>query len=151
MPDLSLKASHDYWSNFRDQSIYRVVSFLESSEEWTFDGNPELEAAMQDLGAALEGIVKFELKQQADYVDIGNHVKSARVLRLMQAIDTIHPGSASKLLMYVEDTTRSDTDPAGLFLRRNVVFERLRLLGRIFSEERLNLLQKALDKDSDHA
>ncbi len=151
MPDLSLKASHDYWANFRDQSIYRVVSFLESSEEWTFDGNPELEAAMQDLGSALEGIVKFELKQQADYVDIGNHVKSARVLRLMQAIDTIHPGSASKLLMYVEDTTRSDTDPAGLFLRRNVVFERLRLLGRIFSEERLNLLQKALDKDSDHA
>ena len=35
------------------------------------------------------------------------------------------------------------------FLRRNVVFERLRLLGRVFGEDRLKLVIKALEESGD--
>jgi intracellular multiplication protein IcmW len=36
-------------------------------------------------------------------------------------------------------------DAAGFFLKRNIVFERLRLLTRAFSESRLKMVSQALE------
>ncbi len=36
---------------------------------------------------------------------------------------------------------------ANLFLRRNIVFERLRLLARIFSKERIELMLQLLEQE----
>lgn len=149
MPDLSQKASLEYWQSYPDPMIFRVIALMESMEDWTYDTNPDLEAAMNRLGNSLENTTKFELKNQDDYLNMGNHIFIGRILRTMQAIDTTHPGSASRLLMHAEENTKSDNDPAGLFLRRNIVFERLRLLARVFSQERLTMIQKALEKDDD--
>ena len=44
--------------------------------------------------------------------------------------------------------TKSEKDIPGAFLKRNIIFERLRLLGRIFSPERIELIQNSLE-DSD--
>ena len=71
--------------------------------------------------------------------------RAGRGLRLLQSIDTVHPGSASKVIMHAEQTTISSTDPAGFFLKRNIVFERLRLLSRVFCEYRLKLVARALE------
>lgn len=149
MADLSLQKSHEFWKNYPDPMIYRVISFMESVENWTLDGNPDLEASITDLGNSLEGVTNFELKNQEAYINLGNYISMSRILHLMQAIDTTHPGSASRLLMHAEDNTKSDDDPEGLFLRRNIVFERLRLLGRIFSNERLQIVQQALEGEED--
>ncbi|OGT30570.1 MAG: phosphoesterase [Gammaproteobacteria bacterium RIFCSPHIGHO2_12_FULL_35_23] len=151
MPDISQKASLDYWNSYPDSMIFRVIALMESMEKWVYDGDPTLEQALKQMGDSLEGIVKFELKKQAEYLNIGNHIHMGRILRIMQAVDTTHPGSASRLLMYAEENTKNDQDPSGLFLRRNIVFERLRLLARVFSQERLLLVQKALEKDDDNA
>lgn len=149
VPDLSQKASLEYWQDYPDPMIFRVIALMESMETWTYDNQPNIETALKQLGDSLENVAKFELKKQNEYLGIGNHLHIGRVLRLMQAIDTTHPGSASRLLMFAEENTKSDSDPAGLFLRRNIVFERLRLLARVFSSERLTLVQKALEK-GDH-
>jgi intracellular multiplication protein IcmW len=149
MPDLSQKASLEYWNEYPDPMIFRVIALMESMENWTYDGNPELEKAFVALGNSLEGATNFELKKQDEYLNFGNHIHVGRILRIMQAIDTTHPGSASRLLMHAEETTKNDEDPAGLFLRRNIVFERLRLLGRVFSTERLTTVQKALERDDE--
>ena len=66
------------------------------------------------------------------------------MLCVLQSIDTAHPGGASKVLMYAEENSTSNQDIPGLFLRRNIVFERLRLLGRVFAEERVDIVMKAL-------
>jgi intracellular multiplication protein IcmW len=68
-------------------------------------------------------------------------------LRLLQAIDTVHPGSASRVLMHAEETNLGEQDPSGFFLKRNIIFERLRLLSRVFSENRLTLVLRALKGD----
>jgi intracellular multiplication protein IcmW len=47
--------------------------------------------------------------------------------------------------MHAEEISQSPDDEAGLFLRRNIVFERLRLLARVFSQPRLALILKALE------
>lgn len=150
MVDLTQKGSLEYWKDYPDPMIFRVIAFMESMEHWVYDGNPELEKALTELGNSLDDVIKFELKKQEEYVKVTNHIHMSRVLRLMQGIDIISPGSASRLLMYAEENTRSDNDTTGLFLRRNIVFERLRLLARVFSADRLTLIQRALEKDEDH-
>lgn len=148
MPDLSLAASHEFWKEYPDPMIYRVIAFMEGVENWTFDGNPELEEALTELGKELEDIGKLDLNALSHeelFIRFGNYLRTSRVLRLLQAIDSVHPGSASKVLMYAEEHSESVNDPAGLFLRRNIVFERLRLLGRVFSAQRINLVLKALE------
>ena len=57
-------------------------------------------------------------------------------------------GRDPHVFMHAEDTTQSDDDTAGIFLRRNIVFERLRLLGRVFGEDRFRLVIKALEESS---
>jgi len=148
MPDLSTRASHEYWKNYNDQMIYRVISFMESVEHWITD-NPEIDQAMEKLGDSLENVTDFELANEDHYIKIANFLKMPRVLRLLQAIDTTHPGSASRLLMYAEENSNDSDDAAGLFLRRNIVFERLRLLARIFAPERFAILAKAVEREDE--
>lgn len=145
MPDMSHEGAHRFWKDFQDPMIYRVIAFMEAVEEWTQDGATDLEAAMQQLGTKLDELGNYEIGKEADFVHLAGHIKMGRVLRLMQALDSSHPGAASKLLIHAEETSQTNDDPAGLFLRRNVVFERLRLLSRVFAPERFALITRALE------
>lgn len=148
MPDLSHKASAQYWFDYPDPMIYRVITFMESVENWTLDNDPDLEAAMERLGRELDDIEKIDmgmLNQEEAFIRIVGNIKSGRGLRLLQAIDTVHPGSASRVLIYAEETSSGSYDAAGFFLKRNITFERLRLLARVFSEYRLKLVARALE------
>jgi intracellular multiplication protein IcmW len=145
MPDLSHEAVHQFWRNYADPTIYRVISFMEGVEDWTHDDNPEFEKTLQTLGKALDNIDNIELQQEELIVELVTHIKTGRGLRLLMCLDNAYPGAAAKVLMYAEEHTKSEQDNAGIFLRRNIVFERLRLLGRVFAPERLKLVLKALE------
>jgi intracellular multiplication protein IcmW len=148
MPDLSHEASARYWNDYVDPMIYRVVTFMESVEDWTLDGDPQFEQAMTQLGKELDDLTTIDMNtlgQEANFIRIVGNIKTGRGLRLLQAIDTAHPGSASKILIHAEETPIGGYDAAGFFLKRNIVFERLRLLARVFSEYRLKLVMRALE------
>ena len=148
MPDLSYAAAARYWFEYIDPMIYRVVTFMESVEEWTLDGNPDFEQAMTQLGQELDSLAQIDMEklgQKDSFIRIVGNIKTGRGLRLLQTIDVAHPGSASKVLMYAEQNTLSSEDPAGFFLKRNIVFERLRLISRVFCEYRLKLVLRALE------
>lgn len=150
MPDLSHEASAKYWFEYLDPMIYRVITFMESVEDWTVDGTPDFEAAMVKLGKELDDIEKIDmslLAEEEKFIRIVGNIKSGRGLRLLQAIDTVHPGSASRVLIHAEETSLGSYDPAGFFLKRNIVFERLRLLSRVFCQYRLKLVLRALEGD----
>jgi intracellular multiplication protein IcmW len=146
MPDLSYKEVHQFWRDYQDPMILRVITFMESVEDWTLDGDPEVEVAIKALGELLEDIGNIDLQQENSMIEVLAHIKTGRGLRLLMCLDMAYPGAAAKILMKAEEVTRSQADNAGLFLRRNVVFERLRLLGRVFSEDRLKLVTKALEE-----
>jgi len=148
MPTLDLASSHEFWKNYQDSMIYRVIAFMESVEGWTLDGNPNLEEAVTALGNNLDKITRFELSKEEQFITLCAHIKTSRILRILQAIDTIDPGSASKVLMYAEENNNPEHPMAGLFLRRNIVFERLRLLARVFSSQRFELVLKALEQEN---
>lgn len=146
MPDLSHTAVHQFWEDYQDPIIYRVIAFMESVEDWTLDGNANLEEALKNLGEALEDIGNIDLQQENDMIEICAHLKMGRCLRLLMCLDQAYPGAAAKVLMHAEEITKSDSDIPGIFLRRNIVFERLRLLGRVFAQDRFKLILKALEE-----
>jgi intracellular multiplication protein IcmW len=148
MPNLDLQASHEFWKNYEDPMIFRVISFMETAEGFTLDGNPALEQSMTQLGETLNKLTRFELGKEDQFIDLCCHLKTSRILRLLQALDTIDPGSASKLLMFAEEHNSPENPMAGLFLRRNIIFERLRLLARVFAPERFETVLKALEHEN---
>lgn len=145
MPDLSHQAVHQFWRDYQDPIIYRVIAFMEGVEDWTLDGNPALEESIRELGETLEDIGNIDLQQEDAMIKLVGHIKTGRGLRLLMALDMAYPGAAAKVLMHAEEVTRSEGDTAGIFLRRNIVFERLRLLGRVFGQDRFKLVLKTLE------
>jgi intracellular multiplication protein IcmW len=148
MPDLTLEGALKFWSQYQDPVIPRVVAFMESVETWPLDGDPTVEEALNKLSKELESISDLDfskLGQEMLLIHIACSLKMSRALRFLHIIDTAHPGTASRLFTHAEQLTQRMDDPPGLLLRRNVVFERLRLLARVFSQERFALVLKALE------
>lgn len=148
MTDLSLEASRSFWHDYPDPMIYRVIMFMEGVENWTLDGHPDVEKALAELAKVLEDVSKLDLDKlnfKDTLIQFCGHLKSSRVLRILQAFDVAHPGAAAKILVHAEETSQTVDDAPGLFLRRNVIFERLRLLSRVFSQERMSFISKALE------
>ena len=146
MPKLDLNSAHEFWHEYNDLTIHRVISFMESVENWTKDGDPALEKAVDELGDALDSLSKIEMREEESFIKLAAFLKMPRLLRMLQAVDSISPGAASKVLMYAEEKSAGN-NLISLFLKRNIVFERLRLLSRVFSPERFALATKALGSE----
>lgn len=148
MPDMSLEAVHTFWHDYDKKTLYRIVTSLEGIESWAADADPSVEKALMQLGENLDHLSEFEITDEAILIKVLANIRTSRALRLMQFIDVLKPGTASKLLIYAEEHTKdaaSKNRYAELFLKRNLAFERLQLLGRVFAPERINLVLKALE------
>jgi intracellular multiplication protein IcmW len=148
MPKLDLPETHKYWKNYEDPLIYRIVAFMETVEDWSLDGNQELEAELVKLGDSLDKLTSFNLGKEDLFVKLCAHIKTSRILRILQAIESLSGGSASRVITYAQKMHSNKKDKVStLFLRRNVAFERLRVLSRVFAPERLSLVLKTLEQD----
>lgn len=146
MPDLNPDAVAKHWQEKHDYALYRIISTMEAVESWTLDGDPEFEALLTEIANSVDGLSTFNVSEEESFIKFFNAVKASRALRLLQSIDQLMPGSASKLLVFAEVSSSSKEDTPGFFLNRNLVFERLQLLGRIFAPERFRMVMSALEK-----
>lgn len=152
MPNLSTKAVHAFWHDYDKRTLYRIVTSMEGLENWTLDSDPNVDEQLLRLGDAVENTTNFEVKNQSMLIKILANTRSSRALRLMQFLDVLKPGTASKLLVFAEEQTKEAENKnwyADLFLKRNLVFERMQLLGRVFAQERVNLILRALENVDD--
>ncbi len=154
MPDLHLDAVNAFWDSYDRRTLYRVIVALERVENWVIDDIPEIEAALIRLGEVMDQASGFELSEEAKFIRVLANTRAGRALRLLQALDIAKPGSASQLLMYAEEASAEGEgktpDPVSqLFLRRNLVFERLQLLSRVFAPQRVSLVLKALEQQDE--
>ena len=145
MPNYSQEAAHEFWYRFKDQNVYGVIVRMESIEDWTVDGDEDLEQALETLGSNMDNVDNIDLEQHEKFIQLTAYLKLSRALRILQALDTAYPGAAAKLIAAAEQL--SPTNPhAKLFLSRNVIFERLRLLTRVLAPERVILVQSAIEE-----
>lgn len=154
MPDLHLDAVNAFWDSYDRRTLYRVIVALERVEHWVLDDSPEIEAALIRLGEVLDESHEFELSQEAKLIRVLACTRASRALRLLQSLDIAKPGTASQLLMFAEEASdesegKTPDRYAQLFLRRNLVFERLQLLSRVFAPPRVSLVLKALEQQSE--
>ena len=154
MPDLHLDSVHAFWDSYDRRTLYRVIVGLERVEHWVLDGEPAVDVALIRLGEVMDQGHSVDLTEEAKIIRTLINSRASRALRLLQAMDIAKPGSASQILMFAEEAASSAEgkipDPlAQLFLRRNLVFERLQLLSRIFANQRVTLVLKALEQQSE--
>lgn len=145
--DLSPEAVKEFWLVRHDNALWRIIASMEAVETWTLDGNPEFEEKLLALCRTLENTENFELTQENNLITILTSLKASRALRLLQYLDSLKPGTASKLLVHAEVASNDPSDNSGFFLKRNLAFERLQLLGRVFASERVKLALNAIEKD----
>ncbi|HJN37821.1 MAG TPA: type IVB secretion system protein IcmW [Gammaproteobacteria bacterium] len=145
MPEFDLKSCHKYWKNYISPDVYRVICLMETLEDWCRDNDPLVDEAISKLAPIFSLPNNSEIAaHNEELIKILACVKVSRKLRVMQALDSIQPGTASKLISYAEEKSNEEA-PAKIFLRRNVTFERLRLLKRVLAKERLDILTSALE------
>ena len=64
MPDVSNKGSHKFWREYPDPVVYQVISLMESVENWTHDGNLEVEKIIAEFGIILDDIGNVDLREE---------------------------------------------------------------------------------------
>lgn len=151
MPDLHTDAIHAFWDSYDRRTLYRVIVSLERVEQWAVDQEEDIEPALLELGRTIDMAGDFDItKNEERLLRILANTHASRAMRILQALDLAKPGTASQLLMYAEEASEDKNNKVGdryakLFLRRNLVFERLQLLSRVFSPQRISLVLKALE------
>jgi intracellular multiplication protein IcmW len=152
MPDLSLDAVHAFWDSYDRRVLYRVIVALESIEKWAADQDATIDQAICKLGEAMDIANSVDFSgYEEKIINILAYLKSSRAIRILQSIDSLKAGSAAQLLTKAEEMSTAKpgekvNQVAKLFLDRNLVFERMQLLSRIFSIQRFNLVLNALEK-----
>lgn len=154
MPDLHVDSIHAFWDSYDRRILYRVIVALEHVEHWVLDSLPAVDAALIRLGEVMDQGHTLDLSEESKIIRVLINTRASRALRLLQAMDIAKPGSASQILMFAEEAASAaegkSPDPLSqLFLRRNLVFERLQLLSRIFANQRVSLVLKALEQQSE--
>ena len=151
MPDLHKDSVHAFWDSYDRRTLYRVIANLERVEHWAIDEESEVEEALLELGRAIDMALNFDVSgHEAKIIRILANTHAGKAMRILQAIDLAKPGTASQLLMYAEENSEDTESRIGdryakLFLNRNLVFERLQLLSRVFAAPRLSLILRALE------
>lgn len=144
MPDLSYEACHEYWSKHPDPSVYKAICFMESVEDWAADSDAEVDQLFSDLGSALSGVEDLELEYASEIIFVAAQVKASRKLMLMQILNESSPGYVARLLRHAEKS-QENKKINQLFLKRNILFERLRLLGKIFDPQATKKIKEVLE------
>lgn len=146
MASFDRKSVYEFWKSFQDPTIFKVINLMESVEGWALDNNPAIEQALDRLGDAMGDMGKVELAAEELLIKVVSHLTTGRGLSVLMNLDMAYPGAAAKVLSKAEELRYNDDEGhTDYFLRRNLVFERLRLLGRVFSSERFKLVTSAFE------
>jgi hypothetical protein len=144
MADLTRKGSHEFWSKFLDPKVYRAIVMMETAESWTLDQDPEVDMVITALGKKMAHLENVEIDDYASIIELIAYIKTSRNLRFLQALDHVMPGTASKTIGYAEENQLKDPN-CKVFIERNILFERFRILSRVFQMDRIENIKKALE------
>ena len=148
MANFDEQAIYEFWRSFQDPTIFKVINLMESVEDWTLDGDPAVEEALKRLADAMKDMGQVELGSKEEFINVVSHLKTGRGLSILMALDMAYPGAAAKVLSHAESVRYQEGHAhTDYFLRRNLIFERLRLLGRVFSGERFKLVTGSFEGD----
>lgn len=131
-----------HWHSFKNPIINDVLINLEKLEK-------TLPALSPDELKAVENFVNALSKIPADKVDelemiyTLNQLPSAYMLYIIHRMQTLNSDLVVRVINYTQKYRAKDQE-IERFFQRNMVFEKSQLLGRIFSEKRMQDVLDAL-------
>lgn len=142
--DLSIEGCHKFWSKYQDANVYKAICLMEHVESWALDNNQDVNEAFIALGENIKNNTPQKISNMQDIVTLCAYIRISRKLRFMQLIDQVDPGAASRVIKYAEQNQFS-SNHARFFLSRNIVFERMRIVSRMMSRDRIKMLRKLVE------
>ena len=145
MPNLRQSIVEDFWQK-KDARMYRILSWMESMEDWMLDDNEDVANSIFVLANTLERASRDNIIEYShELIQAMAYMSSPRALRLMEWFDEHFPDGLS-----VEITNQAlqmkDDEHSALLLDRFNTLNRLSLLGKMFSPGRtkkiINLLKQ---------
>ena len=141
-----LRSCHQYWFEYNDPNLYKALVTLESVEKWTVESKEEIKVAVSKLEKAMTSLKdKKSFTNYPLFVAATNPLKSSQIMRILQELNICHPDTAHKVIAHAEGDTSVVENH--IFVERNIAFERLRLMGRIFSEQRVQKVLELMEND----
>lgn len=122
-------------------SIYDIIDFIEQTEDWVVSNDPAVSEALDKLSQYFATADSKSAPPHADLIHICAFVYLSQKLRIMQSLDSMQPGLATQLIQSAEKAPKTENS-AFVFLQRNLIFERMRILSRILDSGRIQLVKK---------
>ena len=133
-----------------DPRLLRAVERMENSERWAMDHSEEVHEALMSLATALDQLKFDELPMNIkdQFIQILGYCRTGRALRLLLWIGATYPQFVSETLIAAQTLQYSknsvNNKAAATLLDRFTSLERIQMLSRIFSRERLKMLTEVL-------
>lgn len=146
--DVSVEGVQDFFLE-TDPKLAKAVLGMESVESWTRDQIDSVQATLQELANRIESadIDSDTLAIQTKLIILLGYISSGKAIKLLMWIDDSYPNFVGRTLAEAQMLAVLDKvneEAARLFVERFEVLERLDMLSRIFSENRLVIIQRVL-------
>lgn len=146
--DISTQGSHAFFEE-RDPALLQAIKGMESVESWTKDRYENVQAMLQQLADRVEDLDMEELKgaQHNKLIILLGYISSGKAIKLLMWIEHNSPNFVAKTLAEAQMLSALDKINEGsakLFVERFEQLERMHMLSRVFSEERLAVVQRVL-------
>lgn len=146
--DMSTEGTHAFFHD-RDPLLEAAIVGMESVETWTQDKTQSVQDTLQKLSDRVEDIDVDDITGniQSKLIILLGYISSGKAIKLLMWIDLNSPNFVAKTLAEAQMLSALDKINEGaarLFVERFEVLERMHMLSRVFSEERLQIVQKVL-------
>lgn len=131
-----------HWQSFKNPLINDILINLEKLEKavppLTEQELKAVEEFMEKLGS-----IKPDTIDEKEMIYLLNQLPAAYMLYIIHRMQTLNSDLVVKLINYTQKFREKDPE-IEKFFQRNMVFEKSQLLGRIFSEKRMQEVLDAL-------
>lgn len=131
-----------HWHSFKNPLINAILTNLEQLEKANPPLSEEDEASIEKLLTHLEGL-SAETTDVQKLILLLNKLPACYMLYIIHKMQSLNNELVMKVISHAQKYKDSDTD-IQLFFQRNMVFEKAQLLGRIFSNKRMDDVIKIL-------
>lgn len=129
-----------HWQSFKNPLINDILINLEKLEKTVPPLTEDEIRAVEEFMAKLDKI-QAENVDEKEMIYLLNQLPAAYMLYIIHRMQTLNSDLVVKLINYTQKFREKDPE-IEKFFQRNMVFEKSQLLGRIFSEKRM---QEVLD------
>lgn len=147
-PDISAEGASAFFGE-RDPALAKAISSMESVETWTRDRVQSVQQTLQTLSDKIEDLDMdgIDGAQHSKLIILLGYISSGKAIKLLMWIEHNSPNFVAKTLAEAQMLSALDKFNEGaarLFVERFEVLERMHMLSRVFSEDRLRIVQRVL-------